>query len=428
MPAFPSAWRHPGDLGQLAALLARPVAWRGEPLIGFTRVLAGDLGDTVFSRASRAWLYGLALTEYADDAPRFDAAGMLVMEDQRTNQIRNPRMEGAAAGTSGTLPTNFSVIASTLGLSRTILGTGIEDGIPFLEMRLFGTPNTTSGYRLALEGSTAVAAAQGQTWTLTAFLRLTGGTIPAAGLPHLALQPRDAGAVPLGTAFTADAATPNGGSLALQRFALSAVLSQANTAALSSELRFPVQNGVPVDFTYRIGAPQLELGGFASSPVLPPAGTLSATTRAQDRARVSLAARGGIGFRFSVPALPQGTDQTIIFQADQGSESQDRIVVMLHASGALACYVIIGTDWNYIGLGNVVPGQLYAVALTVSDDGVRAKMAGGAEATWIGTPPPVNTGRIFNRADNFFARTGRFGPLDRWTVGATTDQILAALP
>lgn len=421
MSAFPSGWRHPGEAGQLAALLARPVAWRGGPLATFTRILAGTLGDTVFSRASKAWLDGLGLTEYADDMPRFDAAGMLVMEEQRTNTIRNPRGEGAAAGV---FPDNWQLAGSQNGVFRTCPGGGTMLGLSSTFVRFAGTATGTVNYTATFEAPSSTTVTSGDTHALSAFLRLAAGSLSGFSDLRLAITYYNSSNAVVGNFSASLSSTLSG---VAQRFACVGTAPATATYARIG-LQPIVSSGETVDATIEVCAPQFELGGFATTPILPPAGSQFETTRAQDRARVPLAARGGIGFRFSVPVLPQGTDQTIIFQADQGSESQDRIVVMLHASGALVCYVIIGTSWNYVGLGNVVPGQLYAVALTISDGEVRGKLSGGAESGWSGVVPPVNMGRIFNRSDNFFARTGRFGPLDLWTPGATTDQILAALP
>ena len=50
---------------------------------------------------------GSSVALYGADTPRFTgSAQRLLIEGQRTNSIRNPRCEGAVAGTPGTAPTN----------------------------------------------------------------------------------------------------------------------------------------------------------------------------------------------------------------------------------------------------------------------------------------------------------------------------------
>ena len=74
-------------------------------------------GTETFTRASSAWAFNSAgaLTSFATNAPRFDydkdtlAPKGLLIEEARTNSLRNNSNTGAGVGT---LPTNWSVIAA----------------------------------------------------------------------------------------------------------------------------------------------------------------------------------------------------------------------------------------------------------------------------------------------------------------------------
>ena len=98
-------------------------------------------------------------------APRFDhnpttgeSLGLLV-EEQRTNSIRNNTMVGAVAGTPGTLPTNWSTfITGATGISREVVGTGVESGINYLDLRFFGTSTGGGVFAVQADTNTGVAA------------------------------------------------------------------------------------------------------------------------------------------------------------------------------------------------------------------------------------------------------------------------------
>jgi hypothetical protein len=248
-----------------------------------------------FNRASSGWRFNAAgvLVEESVDVARFDyspatlACRGLLLEEARTSGISNPRAEGAAAGTPGTMPTNWSLSVSG-GLSSSVVGTGTESGLPYLDIRVFGTTSGAATILAMFQTGPGLAAASGQAWTATAFLRLVGGAwgSPSSG-PSLLIRENNSGGGALVTNTSAALSLPTAAGLATQRASYSVTLGNASTANAHSGLTLGYATGQVVDFTLRIGVPQLERGPAASSPILPPVAAPAFATRAADQARIT---------------------------------------------------------------------------------------------------------------------------------------------
>ena len=135
-------------------------------------LVSKNFGDIVtFMRASVGWSYSPAgvLVPSAANGPRLDydpttqLARGLLLEEQRTNLIRNNSMAGATAGTPGTLPTNWFV--NSAGTAWSVVGVGIEGGIPYIDIRFQGVPSAGT-IQIGPENYSALAAATGQTLSL----------------------------------------------------------------------------------------------------------------------------------------------------------------------------------------------------------------------------------------------------------------------
>ena len=241
-----------------------------------------------FTRASTATFFNSAgvLTSAATDSPRFDynpstlAAQGLLIEESRTNSIRNNTMVGAAAGTPGTLPTNWSVSGGT-GLIREIVGTGTFNGVTYIDIKLSGN-SSASFIDLYFEPSNGIAAVNGQIWSAAYWVQVVAGSLTNVSSVNLSALQFDSGLVALGSTTNGTASASVGSTW--QRINRTHTTNNAATAYIRPYIALGLSIGVAIDITLRIGLPQLELGAFATS-VIPT--TTTALTRAADVASVN---------------------------------------------------------------------------------------------------------------------------------------------
>lgn len=328
-----------------------------------------------FTRASAATRTNASgvLETVAIDGPRFDYDPVtlqpkgLLIEEQRTNSIRNNTMQGAVAGTPGTAPTNWA-FGALAGLTSSVVGTGTEGGITYVDVRLNGT-TTGTGATLRLESLNQQAASSGQTWTGSSYLRLVGGSITNVTSLQLTIFGRDSTNTSETESFSSsDVKGSISGALAAQRTAVTGTLANASTAFICERVSFSLANSAAIDITLRIGLPQLEQGAFATS-VIPT--TTAAATRAADVAVMQ-------GTNFS--SWYNQTEGTLFADCDtapSGGTAQRRIV-----------YAGVSTDRFDLRLAidglstgfNVVSGGITQAAITGAGATASTKIVGAYKA------------------------------------------------
>ena len=270
------------DLALPRQQLVLPPAWAMfEPALalGFTEGL-GWRPDTGYAAVGGFLTTTRASDAYADDTagnwslfasgvPRITDKGLLV-EEARTNSIRNNSMQGVVAGTPGTAPTNWFPSSTGGVLTRTIVGTGTENGIDYIDIRYQFSGSGTA--HIQFESGTSIAASVAQSWAASAFVKLVGGALTNITSCNVTIIENDSGGVFLagnGTSFTPDGT--------LTRRSHLRTLNQATVAFTYSAISIVASSAA--DITLRIGWPQLELGSFATFPIRT---TSAAATRAAD--------------------------------------------------------------------------------------------------------------------------------------------------
>lgn len=429
---FPSAWQGVGGSDGLLPRAAA-AAWRSMP--SFTRYLSGaSVADVTFSRGSKGWSADAPLVELADNVPRFDTAGMLVAEGQRTNGLRNSRGEGTNGTISGSnvgvsaVPSFWNAVAQNIGGTLTFQQV-TDGGRPCVDIVFTNYEVSADDLRIFLEANTQVPAAVNQTWALTVSAKIVSGAMPAVqgGTPNLMII-RESSSGGGNTGLSGGPFQPVAG--AFTRMTAIRKLAGATTAFVSACLfNGSMVVGQTINLRLRVFIENLEQATFPSTPIVQPVGVLAAQTRAADLA--SIAAPAGVnGFagRFMVPALPQaGADPLVLAQLDGGSDG-NRTVFWVEPSGALNAFVV-GSSFDYLGtLMNVAPGVPFSFAANMSDGATRAKAAGGSQQTLVAAPSARTIARLGNRADGFQSGFCRIGPVDLYPVAPPLDMALAALP
>jgi hypothetical protein len=244
-----------------------------------------------FTRASNATFFDAngALQTAANDTPRFDhdpatgASRGLLIEESRTNSIRNSQADGATVGvigSGGVVPTNW-IMSTPDGIAREVVATGTINGMNYVDLRWNGTRSGGSigSIQLVPDALAQIVASSGQTWTGNMRIAVVAGSLVGTTNPILSIQERTSGGTFLLGTSTSYTASSN-----LNQITATRTLTDATTARVSTAFAATVANGSTVDITLRIAAPQLEQGAFPTSYIPT---TTAAATRAADVATVS---------------------------------------------------------------------------------------------------------------------------------------------
>jgi hypothetical protein len=358
-----------------------------------------------FTRASTATYFNSAgtLTSAAVDEARFDynpstlvPLGFLI-EEARTNSIRNNTMVGAVAGTPGTVPTNWFVFTALTGLTSSVVGTGTEGGVTYVDIRVNGTPSGVGSIAIGFDQNTGIPALNAQTWAQSTYLKLQAGSF--AGITETRLQNDERSTTTYIRSNNSSPLSIGVAALNTQRFAYSFTLSGGASVAYTVPYILLSLSGAAIDITLRIGLPQLELGAFATS-VIPT--TTTALTRSADVASVNtlspwynategtLFAEGSVGYTVPGSAFP------LLASLNDGTSS-NRIETGYLTSAVAGFEVAVG-GVAQAGIYPVTGAVTRKVAGAYKANDFAACVNGGAVGTdTSGSIPVVNRLRIGDR-------------------------------
>ena len=345
------------------------------------------------TRASTAYADNVAgvWSPFLDDIPRITNKGLLV-EEARTNSIRNNSMQGAVAGTPGTAPTNWN--SGHPGLTRTIVGTGSENGIDYIDIRISGTTGSVSN-NINFEAQTGIAAVNGQTWASGVFLAVVAGSF--TNITDIAVRSAIHSVAPtyLGEVWVPTFHTSLPASLtAASRRSETGTIANASTAWIQPYIQFRWSSGVAVDITIRIGWPQLELGSFVTSPIRT---TTAAATRAADVIYTALTPNEtNLSLYIEFLGMNAGRPTNVVGGLGLGTTFSKS----LYLARATSTNVI---NWNpdaseaniSLSMSAAPDGVVYKAAMAIAANDAAASSNGGSIVTDAGCAIPTGMTRFY---------------------------------
>ena len=348
-----------------------------------------------FARSTSATYFNSAgvMTTAPANTPRFDynpATGVcngLLIEQASTNVLYNSGAAGAVVGTPGTNPTNWNIgaVFGPTGLSTSIIGTGSESGIPYVDVRFFGTPTSSGSLQRALFTSLPGTVTGGQTWTGSTYCTLVGGSL--TNISNFGLEVFSGNPSFNGNSVRVFA--PTASALNNSRISTTYTLPTGSTT-VGMDIVMVYTINLPLDVTIRIAAPQLELLPFATSFITTP--SAATATRSADVASIP------IGTLFNPNAFTVYTENIManitpaeysrILTIDNGSSVANSIQILTTPTSnpPVRLYGVIGSTGGFFASGNSV--LLYtANAIT---EGALSVSSSSAYIAWNGATPVVN--------------------------------------
>jgi hypothetical protein len=247
------------------------------------------------------------------------------------------------------------------------------------------------------DGSTVIAATNGQSWAGSAWVQVVAGTQNGVSSINLGLLQYDSGGVALGAATLGSPSATI--STTWQRINRIGTTNNASIAFVRPQIAIGINSGVAIDITLRIGLPQLELGAFATS-VIPT--TTTALTRAEDVASVNTlspwySASAGTLFAEAQSLRPVG-DTTRIAALSDGTANNS---IRINAASTTQAVVTGGsTDASFSLTYSVGAVNKWAIAYETNNTNAALNGVAGTTDTTVSLPTvnQLELGRLANGA------------------------------
>ena len=387
----------------------------GASLVTFTRASDGAFVDSAGARQTAA-----TNVPCFDHNPTTGESLGLLIEEQRTNSIRNNTMVGAVAGTPGTLPTNWTSSVGS-GILLNVIGTGTESDITYIDAQFVGTSTASGQVSLRFEGTATMPASAATVYTGSCYVRTVAGSTANVNNVIQQLVARNSGGSNIGEQTTSMTSSLSASSIRINRQA-NTFTTPALTTSIQHDVRIDFSNAVAINITLRIGLPQLEQGAFVTSPIL--TSTAAATRSASLADLISSAIANNIRsfyVEFSSPAV--GTRGAVSLNDNTANERAD-----LLTSGTDPRLVVHdgGAEQANINGGTIAAGARIRIAVRINTNNFAISVNGGAVTTDTSGALPTVDRLMLGRTQAGEYLNGRIARFTGWT-GLLPDSTLQTL-
>jgi hypothetical protein len=242
------------------------------------------------------------------------------------------------------VPSAWSMTASQNGLTGSVVGTGTENGVPYQEVRAVGTATSTFFDFGAFGSPARTAATSGQSFTGAFSAKIISGGASITAFQASVVE-ETAGNVFFGQTVASFSLT-NG---VFNRVAATRTMgATAATCRLARAISFT--NGAAVDVTIRFYLPQLELGAFATSPIIT---TGAAGTRGADLPSIANSAIPSFPFTLLADYGVTGTAQAALGRIVDWGGGNVNTQVLSYRNNTSQTSVQIGNTTNIFPSGRL---------------------------------------------------------------------------
>lgn len=314
----------------------------------------------------------------------YDSLGLL-QEPSNVSGVSNAIGVGAVVGTPGTLPTYWTRDVSA-GQNMHVVGTGLENGMAYVDVRFFSAGNDRSYHGLLFEPYGTCTATPGEKRYASVYVKHVGGTL--AGVHQIFNRATNAA-----SGLLADTAIPftpaNGATVNLR----DARVGIGHTMPALTAFALPIYVaacavGPAFDYTLRFALPNMASG---LTPLMPVPSAYAPLLATEARHVISGNAFAQY-FKGQGTYLIEFTPVTLTNNEVYWGIAQDGVfnnsLYILNSSGYL--YLIVysaGANTVALDLGLLTAGVRHKVAISFKSGEVAARCNGGIERVSSGALP-----------------------------------------